>query len=151
VYKTGIQDNLKDADDAMAVTILQNLWRFEEHILVPPDEAALVIDLRHLVGSHALWSQETFGADTIRGPIGPARHLRKEADEIVTALEKGGPRTEEREYEYADAFLLLLDVIRRDGLNFADLVRITQRKLWINKRRKWSKPTEPDQPVEHVR
>ncbi len=34
------------------------------------------------------WSQETFGSDAERGPIGPLRHLKLEADE---AIESGAP------------------------------------------------------------
>lgn len=95
-----------------------------------------------LVRDHAKWSQETFGSDADRGPLGALRHLEKEAREAQD-------RFDEPE-EYADCFLLILDASRRAGIKPMQLVEAAQRKMEINKSRKWPTPTD-DMPVEHVR
>jgi NTP pyrophosphatase (non-canonical NTP hydrolase) len=106
---------------------------------------------------HSAWSQATFGTDAECGPVGPLKHLRKEADEAVTAAENltltrddtGAVRAELRE-EIADCLFLTIDAARRAGMTLADLLAESFRKLEINKARTWLKPTS-DEPVEHVR
>lgn len=107
--------------------------------------SALIVDLGKAIESlsreHAEWSQATFGSDAKRGPIGPLRHLAKEAQE---AAEKPGDIV-----EYADCLLLVLDASRRAGFKPMELLRATYAKLQVNKRRQW--PTAPsDEPVEHI-
>lgn len=98
-------------------------------------------DLIDLYRDHARWSQETFGADDERGPLGPIRHLRKECDEL-----EDHPTDP---HEYADALLLVLDASRRAGVDLAALIKAGREKLEINKARSWPKG-EPDQAIEHV-
>lgn len=98
-----------------------------------------------LVNDQAKWSQETFGSDSERGPMGALKHLEKEAKECQDAV--GTPELKE---ELSDCLLLLIDASRRAGLKPMQLVEAAQAKLEINKQRTWPKPTSDD-PVEHVR
>ena len=98
--------------------------------------------LRDLVCDQSEWSQKTFGADSIRGPLGPLKHMVKEAQECV---EKPFDLVEK-----ADVFLLLLDALRRSGKKFDDLLDAATAKLVVNKeKRDWPVPTDPEEPVFH--
>ena len=91
---------------------------------------------------HAEWSRTTFGADDVRGPTGPLKHLAKEVQECLanpTDLE-----------EYADLMFLTFDACRRAGFTLPALVKEMWRKLEVNKNRKWGPPTI-DGAVEHIR
>lgn len=90
----------------------------------------------------AAWSQNTFGLDSERGPIGPLKHLLKEVQEVID--------NSDDDFEYADCLFLLFDAARRKGMTLQTLIETCETKLEINKMRKWSKPTD-DNPVEHVR
>lgn len=98
--------------------------------------------------AHGEWSQATFGSDAIRGPKGPVAHLRRELDEALSAETRG-----ERDEEWADCLLLLLDASRRDGLPAGELILEAFRKLRINQARKWPAPADqtPNAPVEHLK
>lgn len=96
----------------------------------------------HLYWDHARWSQATFGLDSERGPLGPLKHLEKEAKE---AQEKPTDKS-----EYADCLLLILDASRRAGIEPLELILEAQKKLKINQAREWPK-TSSDEPVEHKR
>ena len=112
-------------------------------------EAALWDKLQRLIREHARWSQETFGHDDLRGPIGPLSHLEKEIHEIKDAVAEDFSE-EKVGLEFADAFLLFLDASRRAGYSFEDIMNYSHRKMRINKHRKWPTPTS-DAPVEHIR
>lgn len=99
-----------------------------------------LIELVYL--QHAQWSQSTFGSDKERGPLGPIRHLKKEAEEL-----EANPYDAS---EYADALLLVFDASRRAGIDFPALVRATAAKMEVNRQREWPKG-EADQPIEHKR
>lgn len=88
------------------------------------------------------WSQTTFGRDAARGPIGPLKHLLKEAAE---AIANPGDLT-----EYADCLLLILDATRRAGFTLTRLLDAAAVKLDQNRNRAWPAPVD-DEPVEHVR
>lgn len=98
--------------------------------------------LADLVQQQAKWSQATFGLDSERGPLGPLKHLEKEARECQAAPSDLT--------EYADCLLLLLDAARRAGFTEMQLIDEAVAKLQVNKTRKWPKPTSDD-PVEHCR
>jgi hypothetical protein len=89
------------------------------------------------------WSQETFGLDTERGPIGALKHLAKEA---VEAQQE--PWNLE---EYVDCLFLTFDATRRAGYTLEDLLNAAFVKLAKNKTRIWPKPTKSDEPIEHQR
>ena len=99
---------------------------------------------RDLVQDQAEWSQETFGKDSERGPIGALKHLSMEAQEAVEAV-----GSDKLNMELADCFLLILDASRRAGLKPMQLVEVAQAKMKINRGRQWPKPTD-DEPVEHI-
>lgn len=108
------------------------------------DMGEIVSDLSH---DQAKWSQETFGDDATRGPVGALKHLEEEAREAVAAVESGDP-AKVRE-ELADCLLLLLDASRRAGIKPMQLFEAGQAKMVVNKQRKWPSPTT-DEPVEHI-
>ena len=97
-----------------------------------------------LVIDQAKWSQETFGSDTERGPMGALKHLEKEARECQEAV-----GTSEIKEELADCFLLLIDASRRSGIKPMQLVEAAQQKMIKNKQRNWPKPTS-DEPVNEM-
>lgn len=100
-----------------------------------------------LIKDQSEWSQKTFGSDTDRGPIGPLRHLEKEAVEAAEDYTAG--RTDDGSVEIADCFLLVLDAARRAKMSPVDLLTMSLGKQQINKSRKWPTPTS-DAPVEHI-
>jgi hypothetical protein len=93
--------------------------------------------------THALWSQQTFGSDAERGPIGPLKHLEKEACDCQDAPDD----LEEK----ADCLLLIFDATRRSGRTLAELMEAAEAKLEKNKKREWSRSLLPDEPIEHRR
>lgn len=95
--------------------------------------------------SHAEWSQQAFGKDTDRGPLGPLNHLAKEVSEALKARD-GDAFLE----EMADILLLAFDATRRGGYSYQNLVDAAWAKLDKNMGREWQKPNE-DGSVEHVR
>lgn len=87
--------------------------------------------LEELIERHAKWSQKTFGSDDEKGPEGAARHL---TDEAYRELNNNPYDVEEQ----ADVFLLLLDVVRRSGGNFSDLLHAAIKKQNKNdSKRRW--------------
>ncbi len=110
----------------------------------------------------AKWSQETFGADSKRGPKGPLKHLAKEVQEALVehaSLEaailmldtRSASLSKQRlDSELVDCLFLVFDAARRSGMSYGELVQGAFEKLEINRNRKWNKPTS-DEPVEHVR
>ena len=103
--------------------------------------------LSTLCETQAEWSQRTFGSDSKRGPTGALRHLQREAEEAIEAI--NDPTYPE---EVADCLLLIIDAARRGGLSFEALVDAARDKQEINARRSWPAVGEDDGiPVEHVR
>ncbi|AEM24776.1 hypothetical protein F414_gp23 [Cronobacter phage ESP2949-1] len=88
---------------------------------------------------HANWSQETFGAV---GPIGPLKHLAKEA---IEAAENPGDL-----FEWADMQFLLWDAQRRAGITDEQITKAMIEKLAVNKSRKWPEP-EDGEPRHHIK
>jgi hypothetical protein len=97
--------------------------------------------IEEIAADAAIWSQLTFGSDEVRGPIGPLKHLEKEAKEVQ---EKPDDLV-----EYADCLLLVLDSARRAGFSLRQLLDATDAKLQINKKRVWPKP-QPGQEKEAI-
>ena len=92
--------------------------------------------------AQAEWSRATFGSDQERGPIGPLRHLEKEARE---AQQSPDDLTEK-----ADCLFLIFDATRRSGKTLDELLDAAFAKLAINKERAWQTPAA-DEAIEHVR
>lgn len=111
----------------------------------------------------AVWSNATFGDEEERGPLGPLKHLEKEAKEsqgeaqwLVDNPNGDWPyiRKEEvqsrLEMEIADCLFLTFDAARRARMTLDSLLDTAFQKLEINKKRQWG-PRTADGPVEHVR
>ena len=52
-------------------------------------------------------------------------------------------------FEFADAYMLLLDSAWHFGISIKTLLEYTQKKLEINKKRKWGKP-DKNGVIEHI-
>ncbi|ECW0344620.1 DUF550 domain-containing protein [Salmonella enterica subsp. enterica] len=88
---------------------------------------------------HAEWSDATFG-DV--GPIGPLKHLSKEA--LETAAEPDDLS------EWADMQFLLWDAQRRAGISDGEITAAMVKKLAINKTRQWPEPKDGE-PRLHIK
>lgn len=95
-----------------------------------------------IASEQAEWSQRVFGSDADRGPIGPLKHLQKEAQE---AIDSPGDV-----YEYADCLLLVMDASRRAGFPIQTLLDAAYVKLQICKDRVYPAPGL-DQPAQHIK
>lgn len=88
---------------------------------------------------HAEWSDKTFG-DV--GPVGPLKHLSKEALEAAA--------NPEDPLEWADMQFLLWDAQRRMGISDNFITRAMIEKLAINKTRQWPEPKDGE-PRLHIK
>ncbi|EOT7230195.1 dATP/dGTP pyrophosphohydrolase domain-containing protein, partial [Escherichia coli] len=84
--------------------------------------------IRH---EHAKWSDSTFGCV---GPIGPLKHLSKEALEAAAEPDDLS--------EWADMQFLLWDAQRRAGISDAEINVAMEDKLKINMERQWPEPKD---------
>ncbi|EFA6856563.1 DUF550 domain-containing protein [Escherichia coli] len=92
--------------------------------------------IRH---EHAKWSDSTFGCV---GPIGPLKHLSKEALEAAAEPEDLS--------EWADMQFLLWDAQRRAGISDAEITAAMEDKLKINMERQWPEPKDGE-PRLHIK
>lgn len=99
-------------------------------------------DMKQFWTERSFWSMITFGGIKERGPIGPLKHLAKEAQE---AQDKPDDIM-----EYVDCLFLTFDAAERAGFTYDQLLEAAWVKLEINKARKWG-PKTTDGAVEHVR
>ena len=88
---------------------------------------------------HAEWSQATFGNV---GPIGPLKHLSKEA--LEAAAEPADLS------EWADMQFLLWDAQRRAGITDEQITQAMVEKLAVNKQREWPEPKDGE-PRLHIK
>ena len=88
---------------------------------------------------HAEWSQATFGNV---GPIGPLKHLSKEA--LEAAAEPADLS------EWADMQFLLWDAQRRNGITDEQITQAMIKKLAVNKQREWPEPKDGE-PRLHIK
>lgn len=88
---------------------------------------------------HAEWSDATFG-DV--GPIGPLKHLSKEALEAAAEPDDLS--------EWADMQFLLWDAQRRAGIRDEQINQAMIEKLAINKSRQWPEPKDGE-PRLHIK
>ncbi len=96
-------------------------------------------DREQIRNDHAEWSQSTFGNV---GPIGPLKHLSKEA---LEAAEQPGDLS-----EWADMQFLLWDAQRRAGITDEQITQAMIEKLAVNKQRKWPEPKDGE-PRMHIK
>ncbi len=92
--------------------------------------------IRH---EHAKWSDSTFGCV---GPIGPLKHLSKEALEAAAEPDDLS--------EWADMQFLLWDAQRRAGISDAEITAAMEDKLKINMARQWPEPKDGE-PRLHIK
>ncbi|EGN3555044.1 DUF550 domain-containing protein [Escherichia coli] len=92
--------------------------------------------IRH---EHAKWSDSTFGCV---GPIGPLKHLSKEALEAAAEPDDLS--------EWADMQFLLWDAQRRAGISDAEITAAMEDKLKINMERQWPEPKDGE-PSLHIK
>lgn len=105
-----------------------------------PEEKAASLQLRNLIRQlHAEWSDATFGNV---GPVGPLKHLSKEA--LEAAAEPGDLS------EWADMQFLLWDAQRRAGISDGEITAAMEEKLAINKTRQWPEPKDGE-PRLHIK
>lgn len=88
---------------------------------------------------HAEWSDASFG-DV--GPIGPLKHLSKEALEAAAEPDDLS--------EWADMQFLLWDAQRRAGISDEQITRAMVEKLAVNKQREWPEPKDGE-PRLHIK
>lgn len=81
------------------------------------------------------WERATFPGQTA---LGKAEHLKKEVEELCVELEKD-LTSDDCKTEVADCFILLLNIAARTGMDAAELLSVIDRKMIINKNRKWGK------------
>ncbi len=96
-------------------------------------------DREQIRNDHAEWSQSTFGNV---GPIGPLKHLSKEA---LEATAEPGDLS-----EWADMQFLLWDAQRRAGITDEQITQAMIEKLAVNKQRKWPEPKDGE-PRLHIK
>ncbi|HGU5542782.1 TPA: dATP/dGTP pyrophosphohydrolase domain-containing protein [Escherichia coli] len=92
--------------------------------------------IRH---EHAKWSDSTFGCV---GPIGPLKHLSKEALEAAAEPDDLS--------EWADMQFLLWDSQRRAGISDAEITAAMEDKLKINMECQWPEPKDGE-PRLHIK
>ncbi|MDU1738015.1 MAG: DUF550 domain-containing protein [Escherichia coli] len=92
--------------------------------------------MRH---EHAKWSDSTFGCV---GPIGPLKHLSKEALEAAAEPDDLS--------EWADMHFLFWDAQRRAGISDAEITAAMEDKLKINMERQWPEPKDGE-PRLHIK
>lgn len=88
---------------------------------------------------HAEWSEKTFGNV---GPIGPLKHLSKEA--LEAAADPGDLS------EWADMQFLLWDAQRRAGITDEQITAALEKKLMVNIARLWPEPKDGE-PRFHIK
>lgn len=105
-----------------------------------PDETGSSLQLRNLIRQrHAEWSQATFG-DV--GPVGPLKHLSKEALEAAAEPEDIS--------EWADMQFLLWDAQRRASISDGEITAAMEEKLKVNMARQWPEPKDGE-PRLHIK
>ncbi|EJI0960043.1 DUF550 domain-containing protein [Escherichia coli] len=116
------------------------------NVVLPAEEAeelariALAALERELIRhEHAKWSDSTFGCV---GPIGPLKHLSKEALEAAAEPDDLS--------EWADMQFLLWDAQRRAGISDAEITAAMENKLKINMERQWPEPKDGE-PRLHIK
>lgn len=98
------------------------------------------VDLRKEVrADHAAWADKTFGSI---GPVGPLKHLAKEALEAAAAPDDLS--------EWADMQFLLWDAQRRAGITDEQITQAMVEKLVVNKNRQWPEPKDGE-PRLHIK
>ncbi|ECH2623294.1 DUF550 domain-containing protein [Salmonella enterica] len=108
-------------------------------VYVPLYTAPPASEREQIRREHAEWSDATFG-DV--GPIGPLKHLSKEALEAAAEPDDLS--------EWADMQSLLWDAQRRAGISDEQITQAMVEKLAVNKQREWPEPKDGE-PRLHIK
>ncbi|EPW1449890.1 DUF550 domain-containing protein [Salmonella enterica subsp. houtenae serovar 43:z4:z23:-] len=108
-------------------------------VYVPLYAAPPASERERIRREHAEWSDKTFG-DV--GPVGPLKHLSKEALEAAAEPEDLS--------EWADMQFLLWDAQRRAGITDKQITLAMVEKLAVNKKREWPEPKDGE-PRLHIK
>lgn len=100
---------------------------------------ALTAEREYVRAEHADWSEKTFGSV---GPVGPLKHLSKEALEAAAQPDDLS--------EWADMQFLLWDAQRRAGITDEQITLAMIEKLEVNKARHWPDPKDGE-PRLHIK
>ncbi|EFO0018516.1 DUF550 domain-containing protein [Escherichia coli] len=111
----------------------------QAHMLTAFKIALASLEREQIRHEHAKWSDSTFGCV---GPIGPLKHLSKEALEAAAEPDDLS--------EWADMQFLLWDAQRRAGISDAEITAAMENKLKINMERQWPKPKDGE-PRLHIK
>lgn len=116
------------------------------NVMLPAEEAEALarialdaMDRDQVRNEHAEWSQATFGNV---GPVGPLKHLSKEALEAAAAPDDLS--------EWADMQFLLWDAQHRSAIADEQITQAMIEKLAVNKQRSWPEPKEGE-PRLHIK
>ncbi|MCI4519463.1 dATP/dGTP pyrophosphohydrolase domain-containing protein [Escherichia coli] len=116
------------------------------NVVLPAEEAEelarialAALEREQIRHEHAKWSDSTFGCV---GPIGPLKHLSKEALEAAAEPDDLS--------EWADMQFLLWDAQRRAGISDAEITAAMENKLKINMERQWPEPKDGE-PRLHIK
>lgn len=91
------------------------------------------ISFDELIEDQGRWADETFPNGTA---IGVLIHAHKEVDEIIQDIEnKAEPEVLSK--EYADAIFCIMNSARRKDISLGQIIDAGNKKLQINKGRKW--------------
>ncbi|HEC4170402.1 TPA: DUF550 domain-containing protein [Escherichia coli] len=111
----------------------------QAHMLTAFKIALASLERERVRHEHAKWSDSTFGCV---GPIGPLKHLSKEALEAAAEPDDLS--------EWADMQFLLWDAQRRAGISDAEITAAMEDKLKINMKRQWPEPKDGE-PRLHIK
>ena len=111
----------------------------QAHMLTAFKIAFASLEREQIRHEHAKWSDSTFGCV---GPIGPLKHLSKEALEAAAEPDDLS--------EWADMQFLLWDAQRRAGISDAEITAAMEDKLKINMERQWPEPKDGE-PRLHIK
>lgn len=111
----------------------------QAHMLTAFKIALASLERERVRHEHAKWSDHTFGCV---GPIGPLKHLSKEALEAAAEPDDLS--------EWADMQFLLWDAQRRAGISDAEITAAMENKLKINMERQWPEPKDGE-PRLHIK
>lgn len=96
------------------------------------------IDVNDIQRDWYEWARKQFPTQTTESIL---NHLKSEIQELM--------RSPADEMEYADCIMLLLNAANVNGIRAGDILRASEDKLAINKKRKWGVPNEKGF-VEHI-
>lgn len=135
----------KIVDDVLAVNTIANTSVIKALLCLKIGKIRLEtstmrdVENKSIRQQHAEWSAATFGNV---GPVGPLKHLAKEALEAAAAPDDLS--------EWADMQFLLWDAQRRAGITDEQITCAMIEKLTINKARTWPDPKDGE-PVLHLK